>query len=74
MDDDEYTERHTEADQDKSVFRLGMLRIWNDDRVENWYRQNLLLAAADPGKLPSVVFDTPISVVHPVLWNSRLDG
>ena len=49
-------------------------RIWNDDRVENWYRQNLLLAAADPGKLPSVVFDTPISVVHPVLWNSRLDG
>lgn len=45
-------------------------RIWNDDRVENWYRQNLLFAAADGF---DDLFESPLSepwpVVHPVLFD-----
>lgn len=54
----------------------GALRwdIWDDDRVENWYRQNLLVAAKDPKSLPQI-FKTPLAsvwpVVHPVLYNAR---
>lgn len=54
----------------------GALRwqIWTDDRVENWYRQNLLVAARDPAALPGL-FDTPLApvwpVVHPVLYDAR---
>lgn len=56
----------------------GALRwqIWNDDRVENWYRQNLLVAVprGHTGRYPAL-FDTPLAepfpVIHPVLWNSR---
>jgi hypothetical protein len=54
----------------------GALRwdIWEDDRVENWYRANLLVAARDPGSLPEI-FQTPLApvwpVVHPVLYNAR---
>lgn len=58
----------------------GFLRwlIWSDDRVENWYRQNLLLAVNEEmwrGGVPNVsthdftVDAPPASVVHPVLWN-----
>ncbi|RKR92783.1 methyltransferase family protein [Micromonospora pisi] len=54
----------------------GALRwsIWNDDRVENWYRQNLLVATRTPEQFPEL-FDTPLSppwpVVHPVLYDAR---
>lgn len=54
----------------------GALRwqIWDDDRVENWYRQNLIVAAAAPATLP-FWFDTPLApvwpVVHPVLYDAR---
>lgn len=54
----------------------GALRwkIWTDGRVENWYRQNLLVAAAKPETLPAL-FDTPLApvfpVVHPVLYDAR---
>jgi SAM-dependent methyltransferase len=54
----------------------GALRwdIWNDVRVENWYRQNLLVAARDPKSLPAI-FKTPLApvwpVVHPVLYDAR---
>lgn len=48
--------------------------IWDDERVENWYRQNLLVAARHPGRLPRM-FDTPLApvwpVVHPVLYDAR---
>ena len=41
------------------------LRIWNDDRIENWYRQNLLVATpGGPGP-------TPLSLIHPVLYDAR---
>lgn len=54
----------------------GALRwaIWDDERIENWYRQNLLVAAA-PGFRPPDIFDTPLAtvwpVVHPVLYDAR---
>jgi hypothetical protein len=54
----------------------GALRwsIWNDDNVENWYRQNLLIAARHPKRFPRV-FSTPLAfpwpVVHPVLYDAR---
>lgn len=43
-------------------FRFG---IWDDDRIENWYRQNLLIA------YEGVAMTKPISIVHPVLYNAR---
>lgn len=55
----------------------GALRwaIWNDHRVENWYRQNIMVATCHPERLP-VLFDTPLApvwpVVHPVLFSARL--
>jgi SAM-dependent methyltransferase len=54
----------------------GTLRwaIWDNTGVENWYRQNLLVAARHPEQLPKL-FDTPLAcpwpVVHPVLYDAR---
>lgn len=54
----------------------GALRwhIWGDDRVENWYRQNLLFATRFPQNFPGL-FATPLAepwpVVHPVLFDAR---
>ncbi len=54
----------------------GALRwqIWTDDRVENWYRQNLIVATLHPDRLPAL-FDSPLApvwpVVHPVLYDAR---
>lgn len=49
-------------------------RIWDDDRVENWYRQNLMVAARRPQLYPEL-FDPetshPVHVVHPVLFDAR---
>lgn len=39
--------------------------IWDDDRIENWYRQNLLIA------FPGDPLPDPISVVHPALYDAR---
>ncbi len=52
----------------------GALRwdLWDDDRVENWYRQNLMVATRNPARLPEI-FSTPLAapkaLVHPVLFN-----
>jgi SAM-dependent methyltransferase len=54
----------------------GALRwlIWDDGRVENWYKANTLVFARDPGQYPAL-FDTPLAppwpVVHPVLYDAR---
>ncbi len=54
----------------------GALRwhIWDDMRVENWYRQNLMVASSRPDDYPQL-FDTPTApvwpVVHPVLYDAR---
>lgn len=47
--------------------------IWNDGRVENWYRQNLLVATREPsGPLfTDDPWNLPLPVIHPVLWRSR---
>lgn len=48
----------------------GALRwwFWLDDRVESWYRQNLLFATSEPDRYPTL-FETPLAepwpVVHP---------
>lgn len=55
----------------------GALRwaIWDDDRVENWYRQNLLVCVAAPPMRLSGLFDGPAAephhVIHPVLFDAR---
>lgn len=57
----------------------GFLRyeIWDDDRVENWYRQNLLIAINNQcpqmlGRHYQMGLDSPPrSLVHPVLWEHR---
>lgn len=42
--------------------------IWEDEEIEPWYRQNLLIATKHPERLPNL-FDTPLCypwpVVHP---------
>lgn len=54
----------------------GALRLefWEDDRVENWYRQNLIVFAQLPSLYPAL-FKTPLAtpwpLVHPVLYNAR---
>lgn len=49
-------------------------RVWMDDRVDNWYRANLLVFAEEPARYPDL-FDTPLAppwpVVHPVLFDAR---
>lgn len=45
------------------------LDLWEDGRVENWYRQNLLVASAD--RLPGLTYGPVLPLVHPVLWDSR---
>lgn len=42
--------------------------IWNDDRIENWYRQNLLIAYTARGAVDP---NMPIPVVHPILYDAR---
>jgi hypothetical protein len=46
-------------------------RLWDDDRIEPWYRQNLLLATDRPELFPEL-FATPLAepwpVVHPATF------
>lgn len=46
-------------------------RLWECDEVMNWYRANILVAAAE-GHRPVGWFDTPLAypyaLVHPVVW------
>lgn len=58
----------------------GALRfeLWDDDRVENWYRQNLLVAVAptaagrpELAELLASPLAPPWPIVHPVLYNAR---
>jgi len=54
----------------------GALRwlLWNDERVENWYRQNLIVTTKQPQLMPELFDSLPsfiLPVVHPVLYNAR---
>ena len=44
-------------------------RIWDDDRVAPWYRQNLLVATRAPDSLPEV-FEPPTAAPWPVVHPS----
>jgi SAM-dependent methyltransferase len=48
--------------------------IWEDDRIENWYRQNLLIAV-DLERRPQfeqvAEWGRPLRLVHPVLYEAR---
>lgn len=49
-------------------------QLWHDERVECWYRQNLLIAVRhDYAVHPSIRFvdHTPLAVVHPILYDAR---
>jgi SAM-dependent methyltransferase len=64
-----------------STFRFvvsGALRfsIWDNTDIENWYRQNLLIAVrADLEQFYQHLFDSPVAhpfpIVHPVLYDAR---
>ena len=43
--------------------------MWNDLRVENWYRQNLLVCSVDP--IDTLTYGPVLPVVHPVLYDAR---
>jgi hypothetical protein len=47
-------------------------RLWCDDRVESWYRQNLLFATSEPEKYPAL-FVTPLADPWPVVHPATLD-
>lgn len=58
----------------------GALRweIWTNDMVENWYRQNILVATRHPEQFPRLFRDAwaayPHYVIHPVLWDAKRRG
>lgn len=41
-------------------------RFWNDDQIEPWYRQNLLVASHNP--LPGLHYGPVPDVIHPTYW------
>lgn len=45
-------------------------RIWDDDRIENWYRQNLILATSRADVYEFLRLSVQ-PVVHPVLYDAR---
>ena len=55
-------------------------RIWHDDAVEPWYRQNLLMfcergwLAADPERAVRLEGPRPAALVHPVIWGWRREA
>lgn len=55
----------------------GLLRyaIWDNPKVEWWYKQNLMFITKNPAEFPSLFphpIDPPIDLVHPTLWESRV--
>jgi hypothetical protein len=51
--------------------------IWDDKRIEWWYRQNLLVFTKDGARLPNRVSAPSLfvlDVVHPELWKMRQSG
>lgn len=61
-------------DKNYSTYDCIRMRVWNDDRVEWWYRQNTILYVADSAasrfKLPEKISEVP-AMVHPALYQSQ---
>jgi SAM-dependent methyltransferase len=54
------------------AFDIIRPRLWSDDRIPAWYRQNAILFVADAKSLPrlSAVDDLgTLDLVHPTFWN-----
>ncbi|HVM49405.1 MAG TPA: methyltransferase domain-containing protein [Candidatus Acidoferrum sp.] len=54
-------------------------RLWTDQRVERWYRQNLLLYVRRSSPLADTIrsgarLETPLDVVHPEIYEDNLEG
>ncbi len=50
--------------------------IWNNDAVDWWYRQNILVFSADWARHPDLFdspYSTPFSLVHPAMVQQMLD-
>ena len=48
--------------------------IWTDERVDWWYRQDLMWFVSDPGLLAdAIVTPSPLPLVHPELLKEALD-
>lgn len=48
--------------------------LWDDDRVEPWYRQNLLIAVAPAANGTAwAAGGSPRGLVHPAIWQWRLE-
>lgn len=46
-------------------------RLWHDERVESWYRQNVLVCASVPRLIAAgMLTHGPLDVVHPALWEA----
>lgn len=58
------------AATERGFIGTGALRwqVWNDERIEPWYRQNLLVFA-DCDRSPIAWNDGCPSVVHPEIWS-----
>lgn len=49
-------------------------RLWDDERVEPWYRQNLLVAVAPAANGTAwAAGGSPRSLVHPDIWRWRIE-
>jgi hypothetical protein len=49
--------------------------IWDDDRIENWYRQNILICISNKfhGNPHERGYEgIPLRMVHEVLWSHRM--
>lgn len=49
--------------------------IWDDPRVEPWYKQNLIIFSREPDRHPAVFGSAhmaPLTIVHPMLWSHRV--
>lgn len=55
-------------------------RLWDDEAVEPWYRQNLLLFCergwleADPARAARLEAPAPSALVHPAIWRWRCEA
>ncbi|MBZ5568621.1 MAG: class I SAM-dependent methyltransferase [Acidobacteriia bacterium] len=60
--------------QGYSAYDFIRASVWNDDRVEFWYRQNTVLYVADPAAsrfaLPAKTNEV-LALVHPALYESQ---
>lgn len=49
-------------------------RIWDDDRVEPWYRQNLVVFRETIGRPPGGLVPPMLDVVHPAIFGWKLEA